>query len=173
MSMNATDDVVSRSATFVATVDLPEPEPPAIPIIRGFSMQIQTYSAGVWNALCARRKETRTTAQAEPYNENQIARSRARAARRRRLQNPFSRFRNRGPESADRASGRQPGIHRHGCLYVAELSARSARHCSGCQQVELYHTAEPGQRPHTSSLYRRPNWWEASVGQSGDNGSAW
>jgi hypothetical protein len=29
-------------------------------------MQIQTYSAGVWNALCARRKETRTTAQADP-----------------------------------------------------------------------------------------------------------
>ena len=36
--MNATDDVVSSSATLRATVDLPDPEPPAIPMIKGFSI---------------------------------------------------------------------------------------------------------------------------------------
>jgi len=36
MSMNATDVVVRSSATFLATVDLPDPEPPAIPIIKWF-----------------------------------------------------------------------------------------------------------------------------------------
>jgi len=36
MSMNATDDVVNISATFRATVDFPDPEPPAIPMIKGF-----------------------------------------------------------------------------------------------------------------------------------------
>jgi len=39
MSMNATDDVVRRSATLRATVDLPEPDPPAIPIISGLSIE--------------------------------------------------------------------------------------------------------------------------------------
>jgi hypothetical protein len=47
MSMNATDVVVRSSATFLATVDLPDPEPPAIPIIKGFSMLIQSYDSGV------------------------------------------------------------------------------------------------------------------------------
>lgn len=50
--MNATDEVVRCSATFLATVDLPEPEPPAIPIIKGFSIVLQSYAAHVWNALC-------------------------------------------------------------------------------------------------------------------------
>ncbi len=50
--MNATDDVVSSSATFLATVDLPDPDPPAIPIIKGFNILLQNYAAGVWNALC-------------------------------------------------------------------------------------------------------------------------
>jgi len=36
MSMNATERSPRLSATFFATVDLPEPEPPAIPIMRGF-----------------------------------------------------------------------------------------------------------------------------------------
>src|SRR5436305_1205211 len=39
MSMNATDEVVSISATLRATVDFPDPEPPAIPIISGFSIE--------------------------------------------------------------------------------------------------------------------------------------
>src|SRR2546428_49747 len=47
MSMNATDVVVRSSATFLATVDLPDPEPPAIPIIKGFSILIQSYDSGV------------------------------------------------------------------------------------------------------------------------------
>src|SRR5690242_5989503 len=36
MSMNATDSVRSACATFRATVDFPEPDPPAIPMMRGF-----------------------------------------------------------------------------------------------------------------------------------------
>src|SRR2546423_215708 len=39
MSMNATEDVVSSSATLRATVDLPDPDPPAIPMMRGFSIR--------------------------------------------------------------------------------------------------------------------------------------
>ena len=50
--MNATDEVVSRSATLRATVDFPEPDPPAIPMIKGLSMRIQSYAADAWNALC-------------------------------------------------------------------------------------------------------------------------
>jgi hypothetical protein len=49
--MNATDDVVSSSATFLATVDLPEPLPPAIPMINGFSILFQRYGVYAWNAL--------------------------------------------------------------------------------------------------------------------------
>ena len=33
MSMNATDAPCSDSATFLATVDFPDPEPPAMPMI--------------------------------------------------------------------------------------------------------------------------------------------
>src|SRR5215468_462750 len=36
MSMNATDSVRSACATFRATVDFPEPDPPAMPMMRGF-----------------------------------------------------------------------------------------------------------------------------------------
>src|SRR6266550_2372923 len=52
MSMNATDDVVSSSATFLATVDFPEPLPPAIPIMSGLSTLLKSYDDGRWNALC-------------------------------------------------------------------------------------------------------------------------
>src|SRR5438105_11721550 len=37
MLMNATDEFGRFSATFRATVDLPEPEPPAIPMMSGFT----------------------------------------------------------------------------------------------------------------------------------------
>jgi len=47
MSINAKDVVVRSSATFLATVDLPDPDPPAIPIIKGFSILIQSYDSGV------------------------------------------------------------------------------------------------------------------------------
>lgn len=50
--MNATDDVVRFSATFAATVDLPDPEPPAIPIIKGFSIVIKAKTA-VYGMHCA------------------------------------------------------------------------------------------------------------------------
>src|SRR5436853_171284 len=36
MSMNATDSALSAFATFRATVDFPDPEPPAMPMINGF-----------------------------------------------------------------------------------------------------------------------------------------
>lgn len=52
MSMNATEDVVSSSATLRATVDFPEPDPPAIPMMRGFSIPFESYKSGNWNALC-------------------------------------------------------------------------------------------------------------------------
>ena len=65
MSMNATDEVVRKSATFFATVDLPEPEPPAIPIINGFSIVMQSYGGVVWNALCRSRYKTQTLRMAE------------------------------------------------------------------------------------------------------------
>jgi hypothetical protein len=39
--MKTTDDVVSSSATLVATVDLPDPDPPAIPIMSGFVIVMQ------------------------------------------------------------------------------------------------------------------------------------
>ncbi|HEY2374424.1 MAG TPA: hypothetical protein VGH98_00490 [Gemmatimonadaceae bacterium] len=35
--MNATDDVESAFATFLATVDLPDPVPPAMPMMSGFT----------------------------------------------------------------------------------------------------------------------------------------
>lgn len=38
MSMNATELVESPSATFLATVDLPDPDPPAIPMMNGFTL---------------------------------------------------------------------------------------------------------------------------------------
>jgi hypothetical protein len=58
VTMNATEVVVRSSATLVATVDLPDPEPPAIPMINGFSTLIQCYDAGVWNALCPIRQNS-------------------------------------------------------------------------------------------------------------------
>ena len=36
MSMNATDSVCSACVTFRATVDFPDPDPPAIPMMKGF-----------------------------------------------------------------------------------------------------------------------------------------
>ena len=50
MSMKATDDVVSSSATLFATVDLPDPDPPAIPMMSGLSIRKQSYDDGVWGA---------------------------------------------------------------------------------------------------------------------------
>src|SRR5438128_11273323 len=37
MSMNATDSVLSACATFRATVDFPDPDPPAMPMMSGFT----------------------------------------------------------------------------------------------------------------------------------------
>jgi hypothetical protein len=36
---------------------LPDPDPPAIPIIKGLCIRFQSYDAGVWNALCRLKKE--------------------------------------------------------------------------------------------------------------------
>ena len=51
MSMKATEVVVSSSATLRATVDFPEPEPPAIPMMSGFNIDV-SYVTPNWNALC-------------------------------------------------------------------------------------------------------------------------
>ena len=45
MSMNATESELSASATFVATVDFPLPEPPAMPMMRGFDT-LKMYGTG-------------------------------------------------------------------------------------------------------------------------------
>jgi hypothetical protein len=57
MSMKATEQLVRFSATFVATVDLPEPDPPAMPIMSGLSI-VQSYDAATWNALCPSTQRT-------------------------------------------------------------------------------------------------------------------
>jgi len=46
MSMNATDSVYSACATFRATVDFPDPDPPATPMMSGFIGSSRTGSFG-------------------------------------------------------------------------------------------------------------------------------
>src|SRR4029079_18567423 len=53
MSMNPTDSVRSACATFRATVDFPEPDPPAMPMMRGFIASrrpgsFASYSRGLY-----------------------------------------------------------------------------------------------------------------------------
>lgn len=45
MSSNATDDRDSASPSLRATVDFPDPEPPAIPITNGFTSDVIADSA--------------------------------------------------------------------------------------------------------------------------------
>ena len=45
MSRNATDDREIASPTFRATVDFPDPDPPAIPITSGFPCDASNNSA--------------------------------------------------------------------------------------------------------------------------------
>src|SRR5215468_9970342 len=44
MSMNATDSACSARATFRATVDFPDPDPPATPMISGFISPPRTWA---------------------------------------------------------------------------------------------------------------------------------
>src|SRR5437016_4011631 len=69
--MNATDAVVSKSATFVATVDFPEPDPPAIPIIKGLSICLKPTLEinGTHYAALSRYS---TAARSRPHHENPI-----------------------------------------------------------------------------------------------------
>jgi hypothetical protein len=55
MSMNATDKAPRALATFVATVDLPLPEPPAMPIMRGFDTAQMYCRAGIRERRCGVR----------------------------------------------------------------------------------------------------------------------
>ena len=56
MSMNATDKLPRFSATFFATVDLPDPDPPAIPMIRGFDTKENLRVVGTMRGmLCIQR----------------------------------------------------------------------------------------------------------------------
>src|SRR3954464_306402 len=127
MSMNTTDDVLSSSATFFATVDLPEPEPPAIPIINGFVMMIQSYEAGVWNALCFFRSRNRLPF-VRQYNEKTFASARLAAVDGRRVQHLPTQHRYQCSDWADNSGGRQPGLHRYEHLRRQELTTNSPRH---------------------------------------------
>ena len=51
MSMNATDAAVSDSATRRATVDFPEPVPPAMPMINGFVIGRSAAARGSRDSL--------------------------------------------------------------------------------------------------------------------------
>src|ERR1700694_3915325 len=104
MSMNATDVVVRSSATFLATVDLPDPEPPAIPIIKGFIIAIQSYDSGVWNALCPLRENSNRCVQ-QTSHENPRHRFCACASRRYRLQDFLTWVEHFRSEPANRGPG--------------------------------------------------------------------
>ena len=56
MSMNATESAPRFSATFFATVDFPEPDPPAIPMMSGFDTKWNLLARGtVAVMLCIQR----------------------------------------------------------------------------------------------------------------------
>src|SRR5437016_4582841 len=52
MSMNATESASSAAATLRATVDLPEPVPPAIPMMNGFIASFNAMRSSAFAALC-------------------------------------------------------------------------------------------------------------------------
>ena len=56
MSMNATESSPKFSATFFATVDFPEPDPPAIPMMSGFDTKKNLRVDGTLRGmLCIQR----------------------------------------------------------------------------------------------------------------------
>ena len=56
MSMKATERLPRFSATFFATVDFPEPDPPAIPMMSGFDTKRNLRVDGtVGGMLCIQR----------------------------------------------------------------------------------------------------------------------
>src|SRR6476660_1146026 len=124
MSMNATDEVVRSSATLLATVDLPDPEPPAIPMIKGLSIRKQNYVPGVWNAVCG------LCFTDSSGNDYESPRSRG-----------FNRIAGGGvhwiqtgidgdrSESADDCPSRQSGLPGYGRICSAQLRTRSFGNC--------------------------------------------
>jgi hypothetical protein len=65
--MNATEEVVRWSATFFATVDFPEPDPPAIPMIRGFSIRFKAMQPMIGTHYAPQpASETALSSQAQP-----------------------------------------------------------------------------------------------------------
>src|SRR5689334_24661676 len=124
MSINATDEVVSRSATLRATVDLPEPDPPAMPMIKGFSIRVQSYAERAWNALCFFAKQQLI----RNYNEGSRSRGFACATDVGSVQRIQTRSNGIRSERADGGTGRQSGIPRYGSLRREKLGTRPHRH---------------------------------------------
>src|SRR6266571_4119739 len=93
MSMNANEDVVRSSPTFRATVDLPDPEPPAIPMIKGLSIASKRYDVRYWNALCPSLMQLESLRYEADCHENSIDCIRFCACRRARLQRVQTRIR--------------------------------------------------------------------------------
>src|SRR3989304_879032 len=62
MSRKATDAGVSASAIRRATVDFPEPEPPAMPMMSGFTARLGGGGSRVKSPGARRKGETQTTA---------------------------------------------------------------------------------------------------------------
>src|SRR2546423_13635129 len=104
--MNATDDVVSSSATFLATVDFPEPLPPASPIISGLSMLLQSYDDGLRNALCRPVLILKSLFVSRLWNEKNINRARVVLPDSRCLPHDGARIGKRRSESSHRGPGR-------------------------------------------------------------------
>src|SRR6266705_1510305 len=107
MSMNATDEVVRSSATFFATVDLPEPDPPAMPIIKGFNMCLKTTRRVSGTHYAPATIDSHRCIYSRLCHENQIGRFRARVSRRDCVQCFLTRLRHLQSERTHDRSGRQ------------------------------------------------------------------
>src|SRR6185312_17494884 len=139
MSMKATDGVVSSSATLRATVDFPDPDPPAIPMMSGFSIFV-SYAPLSWNALCPivyRLEIAARAAGSINENENNCAfHPDRRSARVQRCQA--------GRQYGHRArahcgAGGQSGLPRYDRLRGAKRTALSIGHCNWKHQDQFQH----------------------------------
>src|SRR5438270_14056267 len=109
MSMNATDEVVNRSATLRATVDFPEPDPPAIPMMRGFNIRSKAMMAPLGTHYAFFPGDANTAKQAD-LNENPIGRICPFSRWNPWLQCPQASHRRQRCQPADGRGGRQSGL---------------------------------------------------------------
>src|SRR2546423_5839813 len=168
MWRTAREEVVGCSATFLAIVVSPDPAPPAIPIIRGFSIPLQRYDAHDWNALCPRREYSHRFSFSSLCHENTIDRLRAFFRHRHRVQYFRAWLCHHGPESADGRGSGQPGFSGHGRVRRALRAAFATRARYGNPQNQFYYPAKRGEWSHDPSVYRRPYRWQTSVREPGD-----